>query len=99
MVRAFFVGLLQLFLKNDERLMAQVVVLYEDARWSVLSRCPITRPQTIGDVDLGNTSVSESLRETLPRLALGQGNGAVKARVRMLDRNLPCWKRFPHKRS
>ena len=32
MVRAFFVGLLQLFLKTDERLMAQVVVLYEDAR-------------------------------------------------------------------
>ena len=85
MVRAFFVGLLQPFLKNDERLRAQVVVLNEDARWSVLSRCPITRPQAIGDIDIGNTSVSESLRETLPRLVLGQGNGTVKARICLLD--------------
>ncbi len=69
MVRAFFVGLLQLCLKNDERLMAQVVVLYEDARWSVLSRCPITRPQAIGDVDIRNTSASESLRETSAALS------------------------------
>lgn len=98
MVRAFFVNLLQLLLKNTERLRAQVVVLYEDARWSVLSRCPITRPQAIGDVDIGNTSVSESLRETLPCLVLGQGNSAVKARVCMIDRNLPCRKRFPYKR-
>ena len=84
MVRAFFVRLLQLFLKNDERLMAQVVVLYENARWSVLSRCPIIRPQAIGDVNIGNTSASKGLRETLPRPVLGQGNGAVKARVCIL---------------
>ncbi len=98
MVRAFFVNLLQLLLKNTERLRAQVVVLYEDARWSVLSRCPISRPQAVGDVDIGNTSISESLRETLPRLVLGQGNSAVKARACMLDRDLPCRKRFPYKR-
>ena len=98
MVRAFFVGLLQPFLKNDERLRAQVVVLNEDARWSVLSRCPITRPQAIGDIDIGNTSVSESLRETLPRLVLGQDNGTVKARVCMLNRDLSCRKYLPHKR-
>lgn len=37
MVRAFFVGLLQLFLKNDERMKAQVVVLNENVRRRILS--------------------------------------------------------------
>ena len=55
-------------------------------------------PKTVTDIDKRNARAREGLCKRASARSALRNHGAVKARVRVCDRDLPRRKRFPYKR-